>query len=187
MSDVRIVLRKKETGGSNPIPTDVFMGEPLVNLWDGILLFSGITGGAYQPSPGQPGVFEVGSTVSVLKALSGINLNNLFVVTGTTGIITTYNGFTDLTGKFLSGTSYGFVLADISNISTPPAGSAYQIQYNNGLGGFGASSNLNFSSNTLNVTNANVLSLSANTIYSGNTNIDNIFALSFDVLDGGSF
>jgi hypothetical protein len=222
-SQVRYVLRKKETGGSNPIPSDVFLGEPLINIYDGILLFSGTPGGTYQPSPGQPGVFEVGSTISTLKVLSGINLNNLFIVTGTTGQITTYAGQSNLAGKFLSGTSNdGFVLADISSIAAAAAGSSGNIQYNNGSGGFGASSNFTFSSSTLFVPYLNVANslsattlygdgshltgiataftggtvngatnftagLSAATIYSAGTNLYSIFALDFDVLDGGTF
>lgn len=191
MSQVQIrnILRKKETSGSNPIPSDVFLGEPLINIYDGILLFSGAPGGSYQPSPGQPGVFEVGSTVSVLKALSGINLNNLFIVTGSTGQITTYEGQSDLSGKFLSGTSNnGFVLADISSIAAASAGNLGNVQYNNGSGGFGASSNFTYTSSTLFVSYLNVSNeLSASTFYSGSTDLYDIFIADFDTIDAGQF
>jgi len=117
MEYVRTILRHKKTSGSNPIPDDVKFGEPLVNLYDGIMLFSGAPNGIFQSSIEQPGVFEVGSTVSVLKSLSGINVNNLFAITGSTGQIIKYAGQTDLSGKILSGTSSGFILAEFNGLS----------------------------------------------------------------------
>jgi len=194
-NQIRYVLRKKETGGSNPIPSDVLLGEPLINTYDGILLFSGTPGGIYQPSAGQPGVFEVGSTISNLRVLSGINLNNMFVISASTGEITTYAGQSDLTGYFLSGTSIGFVLAPISSIilTGSSGGSGFPVQ--NGINIFTAGT---YSSQTINITSATLNSLSvsgssyfssisAATIFSSSTNLYDIFAVNFDVIDGGSF
>ena len=81
----------------------VYMGEPLVNLGDGILYFSGGTSGAptWVPSNNNAGYFEVGSNLYNLKIRNQI---------------TSYGGYSNVAGKFLSGTTNGFVLADIANI-----------------------------------------------------------------------
>jgi hypothetical protein len=91
---------------SRPLPSSVAKGEPIVNLADGIMLLSGVTqstSGWTQSGPSglQPSFFEVGSNLYDLKIRNQI---------------TSYSGLTNLSGKFLSGTTNGFVLSDISNI-----------------------------------------------------------------------
>ena len=80
-------------------------GEPLINLGDGILFFSGGTAGVptWVPSDNNANYFEVGSNLYNLK------LRNQLI---------TYQGISGagLVGKFLSGTTTGFVLANISDI-----------------------------------------------------------------------
>jgi fibronectin-binding autotransporter adhesin len=91
---------------ARPLPSTITKGEPIVNLADGIMLLSGVTqstSGWTQSGPSglQPNYFEVGSNLYDLK------LRNK---------IASYNGLTNLSGKFLSGTTSGFVLANISDI-----------------------------------------------------------------------
>jgi len=119
MADIRpvkITLRDRQTAGGS-IPSDALFGEPFVNLYNGVLRFSGITGGDYENST-QTGVFEVGSTLYNQFISNRLNINNNFIVSGDTGFISTYGGTSGvgLVGKFLSGTSNGFVVADISSI-----------------------------------------------------------------------
>jgi hypothetical protein len=121
--ELRVIIRKKETTG-NILPNDAFIAEPFVNTYEGRLFFSGTPGGIYEPVEGQNNVFEIGGNVGVLKALSGINLNDLFIATGITGQIITYEGVSDMSGYFLSGTSSGLTLAPISSI-TPDLSSIY--------------------------------------------------------------
>jgi len=88
---------------SQVLPASAYYGEPLVNLGDGIVFFSGSTDGSptWVPSNNNAGYFEVGSNLYNLKIRNKI---------------THYNNLTNLAGKFLSGTTTGFVLADITNI-----------------------------------------------------------------------
>ena len=97
-------LKNNQTNAGVLPSGGVEMGEPLVNLYNGILFFSGTTGGNFVPSDNNPNYFEVGS-----------NLYNL----GLRNQITRYQNITGagLVGKFLSGTTTGFVLADISAIA----------------------------------------------------------------------
>jgi hypothetical protein len=92
---------------ARPLPTTLLKGEPIINTADGIMLFSGVTqstSGWTQSGPtgSQPSFFEVGSNLYDLKIRNQI---------------TSYSGLTNLSGKFLSGTTNGFVLANISSIS----------------------------------------------------------------------
>ena len=179
--NIRILVRKKTTSG-NILPTvtnPAMIAEPFVNTYEGRMFFSGETSGVYEPVEGQTNVFEVGGNVGNLKVLSGINLNNLFVATGSTGQIITYEGQTDLSGYFLSGTSNGFTLASISDIAGSSAGDAGDVQFNDGSGGFIADGSFNYNNttDTLNVVNFSAqTSLSAGVIYSGSTNLYDIFA-----------
>ena len=89
---------------SRPLPSTLLKGEPIVNTADGIMYFSGVTtstSGWTQSGPTTPTFFEVGSNLYDLKIRNQIK---------------SYSGVTNLTGKFLSGTTNGFVLSDISNI-----------------------------------------------------------------------
>jgi hypothetical protein len=92
---------------SQTLPSSgILQGEGLVNLGDGILFFSGGTSGSPTWVPAgssapSSGYFEVGSNLYNLKIRNQI---------------TSYSGVTNLAGKFLSGTTSGFVLADITSI-----------------------------------------------------------------------
>ena len=91
---------------SRPLPSTLFKGEPIVNTADGIVYFSGNTASTsgWTPAGANTTFFEVGSN------LYDLQLRNR---------ITKYEGATGagLVGKFLSGTTNGFTLADISSIS----------------------------------------------------------------------
>ena len=86
---------------SRTLPSTIFQGEPLVNTADGIVYFSGnsqsIAG--WTPAGTNAGFFEVGSN------LYDLQLRNR---------ITKYEGLSgsSLVGKFLSGTTSGFTLAN---------------------------------------------------------------------------
>ena len=92
---------------NRPLPTALLGGEPIVNTADGIVYFSGVTSSTNNWVPagtgGSANFFEVGSN------LYDLQLRNR---------ITKYEGATGagLVGKFLSGTTNGFVLANISSI-----------------------------------------------------------------------
>lgn len=95
---------------NRPLPSSgLLKGEPIINTADGIMYFSGVTTSTSEWTPAGTGTtqltfFEVGSNLYDLR------LRNR---------ITKYEGQSgaSLVGKFLSGTSSGFVLADISSIS----------------------------------------------------------------------
>lgn len=102
------VLKNSNVSG-RVLPTNLYGGEAIVNTADGILYFSGSSTTTNKWTPSGVGVneakfFEVGSNLYDLK------LRNR---------ITQYQGVSGagLTGKFLSGTTSGFVLADISTIA----------------------------------------------------------------------
>lgn len=89
---------------NRPLPSSLYKGEAIVNTADGIMYFSGVTtstSGWTQSNPSTPTFWEVGSN------LYDLNLRNK---------IASYSGVTNLSGKFLSGTTSGFVLADITAI-----------------------------------------------------------------------
>lgn len=92
---------------NRPLPSSLQAGEPIVNTADGIMYFSGVTTSTNEWTPAGTGTtanfFEVGSNLYDLR------LRNR---------ITQYEGVSGagLVGKFLSGTTNGFVLADISSI-----------------------------------------------------------------------
>ena len=97
----RLITKNSVSSGAT-LPTDILKGEAVVNLNNGILFYSG-SGSNFTPAADNPtpGYFEVGSNLYDLR------LRNK---------ITQYQGTTSLAGKFLSGTSTGFVLASISAI-----------------------------------------------------------------------
>mgnify|MGYP000966821691 FL=1 len=100
-----IHILKNSVIPSQTLPNSgVQLGEPLLNLGDGILYFSGSTAGSptWVPSNNNANYFEVGS-----------NLYNLEI----RNQIKRYQNQTNLAGQFLSGTTYGFVLAPISAIA----------------------------------------------------------------------
>lgn len=191
--DVRITLRDRQTTGGS-LPVDTIFGEPFVNLFDGVLRFSGVTGGGFETSS-QSGVFEVGSTLYNQKITNRLNINNNFIISGDTGLISTYNGLTGaaLSGKFLSGTTAGFVVANISDIqgvqtlvqngtNTTTGGTAAfptvnvvaSPSFNNVLfSGSAIGGNVQAAAGTF--TSLSATTLSGGTIYSGSTNLQNTF------------
>jgi len=103
--DTRIVIKNRQSAGGNyPSGGNALLGEAVVNLSDGILAFSGTTGSFTTNDNATSGYFEVGSN------LYDLALRNR---------ITKYENASGagLVGKFLSGTTNGFVLADTSLIS----------------------------------------------------------------------
>jgi hypothetical protein len=92
---------------NRPLPTTLLGGEPIVNTADGIVYFSGVTSSTNNWVPagtgGSANFFEVGSNLYDLQLR-----NRITKYEGTTGA--------GLAGKFLSGTTNGFVLANISSI-----------------------------------------------------------------------
>jgi hypothetical protein len=97
----RFQLKNSVTSGATLPVSGVLKGEPLVNLYNGIMYFSGVTGGDFTTGNTNTSYFEVGSHLTNLKL---------------DGRIQKYDNTTALSGKFLSGTSQGFVLADITQI-----------------------------------------------------------------------
>lgn len=98
------VLKNTTAVGQTLPSSGVLQGEPLINLGDGIMFFTGSTSGVptwVQSNNPTPGYFEVGSNLYQLKIRDKI---------------ISYDGLTNLTGKFLSGTTSGFTVADISSI-----------------------------------------------------------------------
>lgn len=101
----RLVIKNNTVPNAPFSSVKLLKGEAIVNTADGILMFSGITSSTSQWTPAGTGgnstFFEVGSNLYDLKIRNKI---------------TAYSGITNLSGKFLSGTTSGFVLADISDI-----------------------------------------------------------------------
>jgi hypothetical protein len=186
--NLTITLRDRQvTGGS--LPVDAIFGEPFVNLFDGVLKFSGVTGGSFEPSQ-QASVFEVGSKLHNQKVTNRFNVNDLFVISGDTGLISTYNGVSTsgLVGKFLSGTTAGFVLANIADIIAvqtavqPGSNISTGGTLNNPVISLVASPSVNnlvssgsAQMNTATAVSFSAATLSGGTIYSGGTNLYSIF------------
>jgi hypothetical protein len=103
----RLIIKNSDIV-NRPLPNSLLGGEAIVNTADGIMWFSGVTTSTTEWTPAGTGstanFFEVGSNLYDLR------LRNK---------ITAYQDISGagLVGKFLSGTSTGFVLADISDIS----------------------------------------------------------------------
>lgn len=106
--NTRLILKNSDIV-NRPLPVSLLKGEAIVNTADGIVFFSGITTSTSEWTPAGTGstatFFEVGSNLYDLR------LRNQ---------ITQYQGQSggSLSGKFLSGTTNGFVLADISDIAS---------------------------------------------------------------------
>ena len=102
-------LKNNQSNNGTLPSSGVQMGEPLVNLYNGILFFSGTTGGDYTPFVDPSNATSGGTYFEVGSNLYNLQLRNK---------ITEYQGeTTNLAGKFLSGTTTGFVLANISDIA----------------------------------------------------------------------
>lgn len=106
--DTRLIIKNNQVPNAPFSGASVLVGEAIVNTADGIMMFSGSSLSTSEWTPAGTGsnstFFEVGSN------LYDLNLRNR---------ITKYEGQTgsNLVGKFLSGTTNGFVLADITDIS----------------------------------------------------------------------
>jgi YD repeat-containing protein len=102
----RFILKNNPNSAAPFSGATLYAGEPIVNTAAGIMMFSGVTSGTNDWVPAGPSgnanFFEVGSNLYNLKIRNQI---------------TTYAGLTNLAGKFLSGTTSGFVLADIASIT----------------------------------------------------------------------
>ena len=177
---------------SKPFSGGTFLqGEGFVNTADGILMFSGNTQSTSEWTPagtgGNANFFEVGSNLYDLRLR-----NRLTKYEGVSG--------SGLTGKFLSGTTNGFVLADISNIvgvDTYVTGFTYQdnvftIKQNIGqpdltavintmtgltVNGTLSATTGNFGTEnvtTLNATGATITTLNSTTINGDNVNVNNL-------------
>ena len=182
LKDVRITLRERQTTGGL-LPVDSQFGEPFINLYDGVLKFSGVTGGSFETNT-QGGVFEVGSVLYNQRISNRLNINNNFLISGDTGIISTYGGLNgaSLNGKFLSGTTEGLVLANISDIQ----GTQVYVQSGRNIITGGTFElpiiNLVDSPSVNNITFSGVsiggssiaTNVSATTIYSGSSNLEGI-------------
>ena len=185
--NVTITLRDKQTTGGL-IPGTALMGEPFINLFDGVLKFSAVTGGSFEPST-QTGIFEVGSSLYNQKITNRLNINDNFIISGDTGKISTYQGTAGagLSSKFLSGTSTGFVLADISDIAASTdsytTGATWvpntlTLKLNQGKPDVTVSIGTFNTLTATGATNLNTLfatTVSATTLYSGSTNVDSLF------------
>jgi hypothetical protein len=102
----RLVIKNNTVPSAPFSGATLLKGEAIVNTADGILMFSGVTSSTSEWTPagtgGNANFFEVGSNLYDLKIRNKI---------------ASYSGVTNLSGKFLSGTTNGFVLADISDIA----------------------------------------------------------------------
>lgn len=104
----RFQIKNNQNSAAPFSGASLLVGEPIVNTASGILMFSGVTSGTNDWTPagtgGNANFFEVGSNLYDLRLR-----NQITEYQSTTGA--------GLVGKFLSGTSTGFVLADISDIA----------------------------------------------------------------------
>jgi hypothetical protein len=153
---------------ARPLPTTLALGEPIVNTADGILYFSGntqSTSGWTQAGSGATSVFfEVGSNLYDLALR-----HRIIQYEGVTGA--------GLAGKFLSGTTGGFTLANISQISTSDTfttgftynNNTFTINQNNGQPALSATFNAVTGltvNGTLSAATVQATSMSAGTIQS---------------------
>lgn len=180
----RFILKNNANSAAPFSGATLFAGEPIVNTAAGIMMFSGVTSGTNDWVPAGAGAngnfFEVGSNLYNLKIRNQI---------------THYNNISNLAGKFLSGTTSGFVLADISSITgvdTYVTGFTYSdntltIKQNNGQSDLsvlinsmtGLTVNGTLSATTANFGTENVTTLNASgaTITTLNSTTNNVTTL----------
>ncbi len=175
------ILKNTQTSNKALPTSGILMGEPLVNLFNGILFFSGATSGNYTPFVDPSNATSGGTYFEV-----GSNVYNLQI----RNRITAYNGSTgsQLDGKYLKGTANGFVLDNITNIGSitgftyVPSTNVLTILQSNGSNPFvtlSAFTGLNlYGSNTVNGS----LTVTGNTSLQGvsatNINATNVYASS---------
>jgi len=108
LRDFRLKIKNSDIV-NRPLPSQLFPGEPIVNTADGVMYFSGITTSSQEWTSAGTGAtanfFEVGSNLYDLALR-----NRIIKYEGVTGA--------GLVDKYLKGTASGFVLDDISNITT---------------------------------------------------------------------
>jgi hypothetical protein len=106
--NTRLVIKNNQVPNAPFSGATVLKGEAIVNTADGIMMFSGVTSSTSEWTPagtgGNASFFEVGSNLYDLRLR-----NQITKYQGQTGV--------NLVGKFLSGTTSGFVLADIADIA----------------------------------------------------------------------
>jgi hypothetical protein len=191
--NTRLIIKNNTVPSAPFSGATLYKGEAIVNTADGIMMFSGVTSSTSNWTPagvgGNANFFEVGSNLYDLKIRNQIKA---------------YNGVTNLSGKFLSGTTSGFVLADISSISGTSGSDTYvtgftynnsnvfTIGQNNGqpnltalfntVSGLTVNGTLSATTtnigtenvNTLNATGATITTLNSTTINGGNVNVNNL-------------
>jgi len=161
--NIRFILKNNANSAAPFSGATVYAGEPIVNTAAGIMMFSGVTSGTNDWTPagtgGNANFFEVGSNLYNLKIRNQI---------------TSYAGFSNLSGKFLSGSTNGFVLADISTIAGidtyvtggTPNNTTRQYVFTNNYGGtFNVNSltDIFVTGATVSYTNANGTAIFTNT------------------------
>lgn len=108
--DTRFIIKNNQTPNAPFSGATLLKGEAIVNTADGIMMFSGVTSSTSEWTPAGPGLnssfFEVGSNLYDLQIR-----NKITKYQGQSGV--------NLSGKFLSGTTDGFVLGDILDIYNP--------------------------------------------------------------------
>lgn len=180
----RFQIKNNQNSAAPFSGSTLLVGEPIVNTASGIMMFSGVTTGTNDWTPAGPGgnsnFFEVGSNLNQLKIRDKI---------------TAYSGVTNLDGLFLSGTSTGFVLANISDINTFSAFTyndntftiyesngeinSVTVDYFSGLtiqGDFTVTGNTNLQELTATTTNIN-----GNLTVTGDTNLQSLSATSLSI------
>jgi len=165
----RLITKNSITPNQPLSGASALKGEAVVNLSDGILYYSGATGGNFVPSDNDNTFFEVGSNVNQLKIRDKI---------------TSYSGVTTgLAGQFLSGTTTGFVLAPISyiaGINTYVTGFTYTPSSNT----ITLSQNEGQSPLPITISEMSGLTINGNLTVTGNTNLSGLTL--YDETVGGS-
>jgi hypothetical protein len=158
----RFQIKNSQNSAAPFSGASLLVGEPIVNTSSGIMMFSGVTTGTNDWTPagtgGNANFFEVGSNLYQLKIRDKI---------------TSYSGVTNLNGLFLSGTSTGFVLANISDINTFSA-----FTYNNNTFTIYES---NGEINSVTVNDFTGLTINGNFTVTGNTNLQTLTATTTNI------
>jgi hypothetical protein len=198
----RFQLKHNSTNTGSTLPSSgILVGEPLVNLYDGILYFSGEPTGNYVTGNANTGYFEVGSRLTNLNVTSSAITNNLSITgtgyysqTATGASLTELVNWSSLTAYSNSSDTYVTggtinVLPTVSNITgttkllyNDTSLTGYTIPYTDVfVTGFTYSNNTftikDNSGNTFSDTFSSVtgLTVNGNLTVTGNTNTNNIY------------